>query len=241
MSLLISEHFTTLQGEGPSLGTPSYFIRLHGCNLDCSWCDTPYTWDGSEQGSEMEVVSLVDKVLESGVSTVVLTGGEPMLQVRKPGFHKLLRNLSLKNIRIEVETNGTVVPKPNSPSEFALDYVSQWNISPKLGHANIKARLGVTSRLVDSWLEVARHLSNEHRLVFKMVIDTDDDVEAQLKFIKKLGFKSAERVQVCLMPEGVTKDKQLAGLSKLWDIAAQYGYSVTPRLHTILFDDKRGI
>src|SRR4051812_8767836 len=79
------EIFVSFQGEGVSLGRPSVFVRLAGCNLSCSWCDTRYTWDWAASSRAQHVTTLsVTAVLEtiraSGVPNVVITGGEPLLQ-----------------------------------------------------------------------------------------------------------------------------------------------------------------
>src|SRR4051812_33737371 len=82
-----AEIFSSIQGEGFSLGRPSVFVRLAGCNLHCSWCDTPYTWDWSrfDPRSETLKLSLVDvftQVHAFGIKNVVITGGEPLLQAK---------------------------------------------------------------------------------------------------------------------------------------------------------------
>ena len=75
MKLRIAETFTSIQGEGQWVGVPSYFIRVSGCNLRCTWCDTPYaSWH-----PEGDFVPLADLVSGVDVQHVVITGGEPML------------------------------------------------------------------------------------------------------------------------------------------------------------------
>ena len=82
MTLPISEVFgPTLQGEGPHAGRTVQFIRLGGCNLSCSWCDTPYTWDASrfnlrQELTPMSVQEILDRIIP-GVP-IVLSGGEPL-------------------------------------------------------------------------------------------------------------------------------------------------------------------
>src|SRR3954470_17657195 len=81
------EIFASIQGEGVSLGRPSTFVRLAGCSLACSWCDTQYTWNWARYDPRVETMRLsaadVLAVVEvDGPSNVVLTGGEPLLQQR---------------------------------------------------------------------------------------------------------------------------------------------------------------
>ena len=82
------EIFASIQGEGASLGQPSTFVRLAVCNLQCSWCDTAYTWDWSrfdrsEQVMALPVARVVEAVTALPPRRVVITGGEPLLQRRQ--------------------------------------------------------------------------------------------------------------------------------------------------------------
>src|SRR6478752_7603525 len=100
----LSELFYSIQGEGKLVGMPSVFVRASGCNLRCTWCDTPYaSWE--PEGEEMEVGSIVEKVQEFGRRHVVLTGGEPMIM---PDVVELCDRLKEKDHHITIETAATV-------------------------------------------------------------------------------------------------------------------------------------
>lgn len=104
MKLKVHEIFYSIQGETTTSGFPSLFIRLAGCNLNCSWCDTPKAKEG---GREMDVDSIIDEVNKNRpFHHVTLTGGEPLLQ---DGAIHLLQRLSEEGYTTQVETNGTVV------------------------------------------------------------------------------------------------------------------------------------
>ncbi len=81
----IAEIFHSVQGEGMLAGVPSVFVRTSGCNLRCTWCDTPYTsWQ--PEGEERSVESIIAEVNGYGATHVVITGGEPMIA---PGIEEL--------------------------------------------------------------------------------------------------------------------------------------------------------
>ena len=95
----INETFYSLQGEGLWTGTPMFFIRLSGCNLNCKFCDTDYSHHYSDS-----IEGLVEKVLQSKAERVVITGGEPGLQDTIP----LVTSLHSYYLKVHVETNGTL-------------------------------------------------------------------------------------------------------------------------------------
>src|SRR5258705_7458828 len=75
----ISEIFYSIQGEGILAGVPSVFLRTSGCNLRCTWCDTPYTsWN--PEGDDLSLDDILVDVRRHGSAHVVVTGGEPMIQ-----------------------------------------------------------------------------------------------------------------------------------------------------------------
>ncbi|MES9168972.1 7-carboxy-7-deazaguanine synthase QueE, partial [Cutibacterium acnes] len=128
--LPVSEVFgPTIQGEGPHAGRTCHFIRLGGCNLSCSWCDTPYS-----TGQHGIPLSTVPRVMVDDVvaqiphgAMVVLTGGEPLMHARRAGFRALLVRLKNHGCEVHVETNGTIVPHELAP---LFDHIT---VSPKLG------------------------------------------------------------------------------------------------------------
>lgn len=99
----IAEFFPSLQGEGKNQGRPCFFIRFAGCNLRCNWCDSPASQTG---GREMSLDTLAEKVRQSGLPYVCITGGEPLLQGDE--LEELLSFLHKRGIIIDIETNGTV-------------------------------------------------------------------------------------------------------------------------------------
>jgi 7-carboxy-7-deazaguanine synthase len=98
----VNELFYSIQGESSHAGRPCAFIRLTGCNLRCSYCDTEYAF---EAGMEMTVPEIVEAVGEYPTRLVLVTGGEPMLQA---GIHELLGALLDRGCSVLLETGGQV-------------------------------------------------------------------------------------------------------------------------------------
>lgn len=117
----INEIFYSLQGEGRFTGTPAVFVRFAGCNLRCSFCDTEFT-----SYTEMSEEEIVRDVLNYPTSCVILTGGEPTLQLTT----SLLELLSNNQRKVHIETNGTH-PLPEGPIHWVT-------CSPKYGQLNIQ-------------------------------------------------------------------------------------------------------
>jgi 7-carboxy-7-deazaguanine synthase len=102
MALVVCETFASLMGESTRAGMPAYFIRLTGCNLRCRYCDTAYAYEG---GSTMTVEALVDLAQSQPHRLVLVTGGEPLLQVETPA---LLKDLLDAGYTVCLETNGSL-------------------------------------------------------------------------------------------------------------------------------------
>ena len=127
-TLPISETFTSLQGEGKLTGVPSFFVRTSGCNLRCTWCDTPYaSW--APEGDTRTLANIVDEAHASGVRHAVLTGGEPMMFEAVEPLAAALRDAGM---HITIETAGTIA------RDVACDLMS---LSPKLANSTPKGEL----------------------------------------------------------------------------------------------------
>ncbi len=99
----ITEIFKSIQGESTYAGLPCVFVRLTGCNLRCSWCDSEYTFTGGSKMSEQEIVAAVEHLSPNG-GLVEITGGEPMLQERE--VLPFMRQLLETGYRVLLETSG---------------------------------------------------------------------------------------------------------------------------------------
>jgi 7-carboxy-7-deazaguanine synthase len=222
------EIFASIQGEGASAGLPSTFVRLSVCNLRCSWCDTRYTWDWERYDPQVEIIALdahdvARRVRAMRPRNVVITGGEPLLQQR--ALQPLLQDLKRSKYRLEVETNGTVLP-----DEPMAKLVDQWNVSPKLANSDNPA----DKREVPAALGWFAGQSNAY---FKFVVAAEDDLAEVGVLVERY---HVPRERVLLMPEGTTAGALGARSPWLVEQCVQRGYRFTTRLHVWLWGDERG-
>ena len=120
----VVEKFVSINGEGQHAGELAVFIRLRGCNLSCSYCDTRWACTDEADAEAMSEDEIISYVKSTGVRRVTLTGGEPLLT---EDIGVLLEAFSReKNILVEIETNGSVFvgdfAKLDNPPAFTLDY-----------------------------------------------------------------------------------------------------------------------
>jgi 7-carboxy-7-deazaguanine synthase len=238
-SLPVNELFYSLQGEGRFAGVPSVFVRTSGCNLRCWYCDSYHTsWEPTH--AWMDLDAIIDEVQGYGrAEHVVLTGGEPLIHDEAGS---LLDRLDELGYHLTVETNGTVF------CDAPIDLVS---ISPKLASSIPTPEMDPIGD--GNWEE--RH--DERRIDIDVLARLVDTYESQLKFVVTEGADMAEithivnRVRdaseteirdsaVFLMPEGVTSDRLAETRPVTAELAMEYGYRYTPRLHVNLWEDAPG-
>lgn len=225
----ISEIFYSIQGEGILLGVPSVFVRTSGCNLRCTWCDTPYTsWN--PEGEKFSVSEIVEAVKGFGASHVVVTGGEPMIA---PEIGELTQCLKAERLHITIETAGTTI------APVICDLMS---ISPKLANSTPTEREGgrwaVQHERLRYQPEVLRQLTSGYLFQLKFVIANPDDLVEVRQIITDVGVSPQS---VVLMPEGVRPEILRERGVWLAEICKANGYRFSPRLHVDLWGDKRGV
>ncbi|QUL36640.1 7-carboxy-7-deazaguanine synthase QueE [Erythrobacter sp. JK5] len=230
------EIFASLQGEGPSAGTPVAFIRLSRCNLACTWCDTAYTWrfegdnrphrDGVAFARKANQVTLPEEevaelVAALGQSRLVITGGEPLMQCGPLADLLAL----LPDIAVEIETNGTV--KATAHVDIRVD---QYNVSPKLAHSGNEAALALIPERLDFY-------ASDPRAFFKFVIAAPEDVEEVLDLQRRHRIRPD---RLFLMAEGTTSAALREKQAWLSELCLKHGLRMSDRLHIHLYGDERG-
>jgi 7-carboxy-7-deazaguanine synthase len=230
--MLISEIFYSIQGEGELTGVPSVFVRTSGCNLRCTWCDTPYaSWN--PEGEPRSVAQIVAEVQSHPAARhVVLTGGEPMIAKE---IRELAADLRKLGYHLTIETAATV-----APAGIDCDLAS---LSPKLlnsapdavEHATWRKRHEATR-----WQpEVVRAWIDAHAFQFKFVVSRPDDID-ELEHMLAALKREVPRHKILLMPEATSLEKMRSRSAWLSELCKARGYRYAHRLHIELYGNKRG-
>lgn len=204
--LKINEIFKSIQGESSHAGLPCIFVRLTGCNLRCTYCDTEYAF---YEGKEMSVADVVKAVEGCGISLVEITGGEPLLQKE---VYPLMQALLEKKYTVMLETGGSL----------PLDAVPE---------AVIKI---MDLKCPSSGEEPRNHYANLGQLIFqdevKFVIQTREDYDWCKKVLTE--YSIPEKTQVLFSP--VYEKLDLKDLAK-WILEDNLRVRLQTQLHKVIW------
>lgn len=216
--ITVSEIFgPTFQGEGPSLGLRCGFVRLGRCNLACTWCDSKFSWEPGSEYTEMSVDDIVAALEPMGVDTVVITGGEPLLQRSK--LDGLVRAFADRGWKTHVETAGTLW--------WDTDLVDQWVVSPKLANSGMDEERRLK-------YDVLRGYAGKGA-AFKFVVVDAADLDEVATIVERAGANN-----VWVMPEGTDAATVTRRTTELADAVIARGWNLTTRLHVLAWGDERG-
>jgi 7-carboxy-7-deazaguanine synthase len=177
--LYVVEQFLSVQGESSYAGKLCWFIRLAGCNLNCSYCDTKYAKKFSD-GSLISITTLVEKAVASGAEIIEVTGGEPLLQA---GVAELCEELLTTGLTILMETNGSLaidklpcgvikVMDVKLPSSGASDNICYANFNQLSSHDEVKFVISNRADYDFAKQIVAKYLAGtEREILFSPVWD----------------------------------------------------------------------
>ena len=210
----VSEIFYSMEGEGVEIGRLEVFVRLAGCNLKCTWCDTKYAL---QNGKEMNVKEIVKEVREYPCKSISITGGEPLLQ--KNELLELIKQLKALSYWIQINTNGTVFDE----EVFRLvDLISMDCKCPSSGMKSDFDVLKKTKELFDS------------KTQFKFIISDREDYEYAKKIVSSLSVFHA-----VFQPEWDSKKftEKLVDLVKVDNLNVR----VILQQQKIIWDMRRGV
>ena len=230
--MLISELFYSIQGEGELTGVPSVFVRTSGCNLRCTWCDTPYaSWN--PEGEPHTFAQILAEIENHPLARhVVLTGGEPMIA---KDIRALAAEIKKTGRHITIETAATVAPQG-----IACDLAS---LSPKLlnsapdpiEHAAWRQKHEATRWQPD----VVRAWIDAYPYQFKFVVVRPEDVD-ELEHMLAALHREIPRHKVLLMPEATSLEKMRGRAAWLGELCKFRGYRYAHRLQIELYGNRRG-
>jgi 7-carboxy-7-deazaguanine synthase len=169
----VSEIFHSIEGEGVEIGKPEVFVRLAGCNLRCTWCDTKYAL---ENGKEMSINEIVREVRKYPCRSVSITGGEPLLQ--KKELLELVNQLKALDYWIQMNTNGTIF------DEELFKLVDLISMDYKCPSSKMKSNLDVLEKTIKLF---------ESKSQFKFIIASEEDYEYAKKIVSSF-LQKASRV-----------------------------------------------
>lgn len=215
----VNEIFCSIDGEGVRTGLSTVFIRLYGCNLKCSYCDTRYSCENNEY-TEMTLMDILEKVLSYGVPRVTLTGGEPLIH---EGVRDLINSLVLNDIEVNIETNGAV----NLDKFWEFRYTDRVIITMDYKCASS----GMEDRMILSNLQLL-----QPKDVIKFVVSSYNELEKMEYILEESGCKARPYVSPVF---GAIEPKELVEYvldNKLYDVTVQV------QLHKIIWNpNMRGV
>lgn len=211
----VNEIFYSIEGEGKRAGLPCVFIRLYGCNLNCSYCDTRYSCEGNEY-TEMTVREIIEKVLEFGCKNVTVTGGEPLIH---EDIDKLLFELSNHSLWTNVETNGSIEPIRTVLGQiphvfFTMDF--------KTGASGMTHKMNIEAFTM-----------LEDNDVIKFVVGSVGDLDQSVKFYKNNFIKAIPYVSPVF---GMIEPKEIAEYLKEYHLD---NWKLQLQLHKYIWDPKK--
>jgi organic radical activating enzyme len=230
----VSEVFPAWQGEGPATGQACTFLRLGLCNLHCSWCDTPFTWDRTRYDVAAECPPrtadwIVDKVTDHPARLIVLSGGEPLMHRGNRALLAALDELvQFHGRELHVETNGTLVP-----STELLDMTGLFVVSPKIAQTDDP----ISKRIKPGVLTYFAALALQDQAIFKFVARHEDDVHAISRLVRDIGIPAR---CVWVMPEGTNALDLIATHRAIAPLLEQTGFNPSSRLHVLLYGNQKG-
>ncbi len=231
--LHISEHFESIQGEGKTAGHPAIFWRFKGCVLQCVWCDTIEVWKKGTAYTYEEAYSMFSEAgyfanLNKGTRVLIITGGDPLIQQEKIAEFLLFcqsRGENVGNWKIEVENQGSILPKP-----IFANFVSQWNISPKMSNSGMPEDKRIVPAVIDYLVR--------HNSTFKFPVANEKDVEEVKDYVRRFGIHPS---RVYLMPVASTREQHEIVGREVVKLCLTNGYRFSPRLHLALWNLATGV
>ena len=189
--LKVASIFRTIQGEATETGFPSVFVRLYGCNLNCSYCDTPQEKDGYK---EMTLDSIVSRVKSYAIHRVCITGGEPLVQ--QEGVTTLCKMLVRDGYMVSIETNGSFDILSLEERRNSCRGRSSWSycMDMKLPSAGEREYHSCLRKI---WKNILKMGSRD---CVKFVVASENDIHLAMKIIEDIAKVWVDSLPHCIPP-----------------------------------------
>lgn len=242
------------QGEGPRTGRRSVFLRLAKCNLACSWCDTPYTWDTTGKNGVIytqeaewhkmeveQVIACLREYVKQGIVNLIISGGEPLLQ--RDAVVQVLeawcwtfRDTTLTP-QAEIETAGTLPPLELPRYLNSVVY----NVSPKLETSGNPLEKRYKPDILARFVQTGR-------AAFKFVVSSPEqdfaEIDSIIYTIRNIISREGKggwlhNEDIWIMPEGTDAETILGRARDLEQEVLKRGWNLTLRQHVLLYGQTR--
>lgn len=215
----VIEIFYSIDGEGRRAGELTIFIRMAGCNCQCSWCDTPQS-QNCNAGKEMTTPEIMDEIGKYKCCNITLTGGEPLLQ---PNIEELIQELYDCDYDVNIETNGTIDPTPylRKPNSYGGEVWATIDYKSKSSGMQSKMNTEAFKQLND-------------RDVVKFVVGSREELEDADKFIREV-LKYENTPEIYFSPVfGMIEPVEIVNFMK--EKNYNHRVKVQVQLHKIIWD-----
>lgn len=212
MAIKIFEIFHSLQGETSRMGLPTVFVRLTGCPMRCTYCDTAYAFSG---GNNMELAEIMQKIAEFGTQYVTVTGGEPLAQKE---CYSLLQTLCDAGYSVSLETGGAM---DIAPVDQRVSVILDIKTPASNEEKNMR------------WTNIP-HLKSTDEIKFVLCNRADYDW-AKSKIIE---MQLTEKCPILFSP---SYHELSADMLAAWVLEDKLGVRMQIQLHKILWGEKQGV
>lgn len=240
----------TVEGEGSFIGVPFIVVRLSGCNLKCSFCDTRFSSHFTNDEEQVSIEYVFDYIEKNKCKNVSITGGEPFFRSKEEldNLFKLCEMIKTKipDSLIKIETNATLL------DDRFFKYIDFWSMSPKL--LGMGEDLWFSKEVINRVLELSKG-----KCQLKFVVGSRDekstleeDLETIKSLINDLKRIKEEKIKIILQPEGLTEDlfdyinrgvnlveRVINNNNVDWDFWKEINLLILPQWHRILWNNAR--
>jgi organic radical activating enzyme len=204
----------TFQGEGPDVGKPMLLLRFKRCNNSCPWCDTQVKMRVFQEAGHS--LRSIQEVINDKNCGMLITGGEPTFNLNLNQTISLINEVTAPLYNVESNGHDILSLIKAVRKQKPIKYI----LSPKI----------FTEADLNFYKDLSQKIASNQKVFIKLVCEDRTVIHEYLDFLKSINFNN---FRVFLMAQGKTRDESLKNSSIIFDLAEQYGYCVSDRMHII--------